>query len=96
MQAAWVDVHLLNRLSLENILINFVDTRSTPPIAEAVEWCLPYQVTSLGKDPNVPVLHLCELELILRDLHVISRYELEDILDITLVSFETMHIVQRM
>ncbi len=96
MQATWVDVHLLNRLSLENILINLVDTRTTPPIAEAVEWCLPNQVTSFSKDPDVPILHLRELELILRDLHVISRYELEDILDITLVSFETMHIVQRM
>ncbi len=96
MQAAWVDVHLLDGLSLENILVNLVDTRSTPPIAEAVEWCLPNQMTSLSKYPDVPVLHLRELELILCDLHVVSRYELEDILDITLVSFETMHIVQRM
>lgn len=49
---------------------------------------------SLGKYPNVTVLHLGILELVLSHLQVVVRDELEDILNITLASFEAMHIIQ--
>lgn len=49
---------------------------------------------SLGKDPNVAVLHLGIFELVLSDLHVVSSDELENVLDVTLIRFEPMHIIQ--
>ena len=95
-EASRVHVHLLDRLTLQDIVVDLADACPSPAVAEALKWSLPYKVAALGKDPDVPILHLCELKLVLGDLHIVGRDELKDVLDVPLVGLEAMHIVEGM
>ena len=52
-------------------------------------------MATLAEDPNVAVLHLSELELVLgQQAAVHGRGELKHVLDVSLVSFKAVHVVQ--
>jgi hypothetical protein len=49
---------------------------------------------SLGKYPNVTILHLGILDLVLGHLQVVVGDELENVLDITLTCLKAVHVIQ--
>ena len=62
MKAHGVNIHLLDRLSLKNVIVDLLYLIITV-VFHGLQGGLPDQVASLGKYPYVPVLHLTEFEL---------------------------------
>ena len=96
MKAALINEHLFDGLSLQDVLIHLRELLTPFFALEGVQRCLPDQVRALSEHPKVSILHLCMLELIFRNEHVLgSRHEFENILDVSLALLKAVHVIER-